>query len=107
MYILTKNLGDKLNFETFVNRLSNRLWRKAFRVMIFYLQALPQVLRNRIKTLQKDSAMDVYPFVKKVSKIKTYRINHLIIPIDKNFPTVQRKTYPRSKENDLFVNHFF
>lgn len=74
MYILTKNLGDKLNFETFVNRLSNRLWRKTFRVMnFFFLQALPQVLRNRIKTLQKDSAMDVYPFVKKVSKIKTYR----------------------------------
>lgn len=29
------------------------------------LDALPKVLRNRIKTLQKDSAMDVYPFVKK------------------------------------------
>lgn len=29
------------------------------------LDALPQVLRNKIKTLQKDSAMDIYPFVKR------------------------------------------
>lgn len=45
-----------------------KISRTEFNVIFNYLQALSQGLRNKIKTLQKESAMDVYPFVKKVSK---------------------------------------
>lgn len=45
-----------------------KISRTEFNVILYYLQALSQGLRNKIKTLQKESAMDVYPFVKKVSK---------------------------------------
>lgn len=77
---------------------------------MYYLQALSQGLRNKIKTLQKDSAMDVYPFVKKVSEIKHIEKNHRIIPTDKNFPVVRRKMYSRCKDTVmiyLFVKYFF
>lgn len=78
--------------------------------MSYYLQALSQGLRNKIKTLQKDSAMDVYPFVKKVSEIKHIDKNRRIILIDKNFPIVQRKTYSRCKDTVMIylcVKYFF
>lgn len=45
-----------------------KISRTEYNVIFNYLQALSQGLRNKIKTLQKESAMDVYPFVKKVSK---------------------------------------
>lgn len=54
--------------------------------------------------------MDVYPFVKKVSEIKHIDKNHRIIPTDKNFPVVRRKTYSRCKDTVmiyLFVEYFF